>query len=110
MKTFGIIGVLIGVAVAIFAVANVDYIGVMGTVGNLGLGFICSAVGVICISTKLLLRRLNEIEERMANISKLINNSGDSTAEEIVDQIRQEGLLAPIADKVTDRDIESYLS
>jgi len=110
LKIFGIIGVVLGVLIGLLGIANVDFIGGMGMMRCLGLGFVCCAVGAICIAIKSITSKLNDMQSNITRISKLVSSSGNQTAEHIVDQLRQEGIIIPGADVATDHEIDTFLN
>lgn len=110
MKTFGIIGVVLGVAIGLLGIANIDFIGGMGVIRLLGLGFVCCAVGAICIVTASMTRKLNDMHSSIARIAELDRSKENLSAEHIVDQLRQEGIINPVADAATDHEIDAFLN
>ena len=110
MKIFGIIGILLGVAIALSGIAYIDSIGWMGVTGRLGLGFLCSALGLAFLLLSSFALRLRAFESKIDGISKQVSTSNVSTVEQIVDQLRQEGLILPSSDGATDQEIGEFLN
>ena len=87
MKQFGYLGIGAGVVLVVLSA-------IMLSVGGVALGFVTIMCGVISICLEDIYKLIDHNEKLLEQLVK--NTSAQhSPAEEIIDQLRQEGLLRP---------------
>ena len=103
MKIFSIFTIVCGLIVALIGFLWIDFYGLPWLVQCFALG------GVIClggVGIQLALRQLTRLENIESLLKKQLNK--ESTAEEIVDQLRREGLINT-KQSLTDAEIEEMV-
>ena len=89
MKSLGVIGIVSGGLLILVGSACLVSYGTIAIVPLL-IGLIAILCGAICMAMDRIFQRLEELDEKLSKIQ-----SKGPSAEHVVDQLRQEGLIGP---------------
>ena len=107
MKALGVIGIIAG-ALMVFIGARFVFVSPVIALPPMLIGLIAILCGAICISLDNVYTRLRAMDEKLARTEQMIR-SQQPTAEQMVDELRQEGLIRSGPATVTDEDIDEML-
>ena len=107
MKTLGFIGITAGTLMVAIGGICLFAVGIIALTPVL-IGLIAILCGAICIAFDSVHTRLHALDSKLSETEDLIRSQIPTAAQDIVDQLRQEGVLRSEA-KVTDDDVEEML-